>query len=310
MGQGTYTILAQTAAEVIGVAVEAVVVQARRFLAAARRRRRRFAARQSHDRRRAQSGACRPRRADRPCHQRSELAVPRPAGQYARRRWRADRLAARRRARALPSPNSCGASAATGSRPCAIRLPENARQRRRPLHELHDDRDRCSRRPTATIRCTAGARISSRCGSMRISARCASRASSRRWIPAGSTIPSSPKASGRAASSWASARRCLRRASSISRHGRVMNNNLGDYLDRRPMPTFPIIEVISVGIPDPHASALGGKARRRAWHRRRRAGHRQCRLPCHRQAHPRPADHAGEADLNGLAGSIIRYSND
>jgi len=42
------------------------------------------------------------------------------------------------------------------------------------------------------------------------------------------------------------------------RHGRVLNNNLADYL----LPThadIPPIEVISVGEPDPHASALGGK---------------------------------------------------
>ncbi|AVA23455.1 MULTISPECIES: xanthine dehydrogenase family protein molybdopterin-binding subunit [unclassified Rhizobium] len=43
------------------------------------------------------------------------------------------------------------------------------------------------------------------------------------------------------------------------RYARVINNNLGDYL----VPTnadIPDIEVISVGIPDPHASVLGGKA--------------------------------------------------
>lgn len=42
------------------------------------------------------------------------------------------------------------------------------------------------------------------------------------------------------------------------RLGRVVNNNLGDYL----VPTnadIPDIQVISVGIPDPHASVLGGK---------------------------------------------------
>ncbi|TGQ64142.1 xanthine dehydrogenase family protein molybdopterin-binding subunit [Mesorhizobium sp. M00.F.Ca.ET.186.01.1.1] len=42
------------------------------------------------------------------------------------------------------------------------------------------------------------------------------------------------------------------------RHGRIVNNNLGDYL----VPTnadIPDIEVISVGIPDLHSSALGGK---------------------------------------------------
>ena len=45
----------------------------------------------------------------------------------------------------------------------------------------------------------------------------------------------------------------------MQRQGRVINNNLGDYL----VPTnadIPDIEVISVGIPDPHASVLGGKA--------------------------------------------------
>lgn len=43
------------------------------------------------------------------------------------------------------------------------------------------------------------------------------------------------------------------------RYGRVMNNNLGDYL----VPTnadIPDLKVISVGIPDTHASVLGGKA--------------------------------------------------
>ena len=43
------------------------------------------------------------------------------------------------------------------------------------------------------------------------------------------------------------------------RHGRVLNNNLADYL----VPTnadIPDIEVISVGVPDHHASVLGGKA--------------------------------------------------
>jgi xanthine dehydrogenase YagR molybdenum-binding subunit len=42
------------------------------------------------------------------------------------------------------------------------------------------------------------------------------------------------------------------------RHARVVNDNLGDYL----LPTnadIPDIQVISVGVPDPHASALGGK---------------------------------------------------
>lgn len=42
------------------------------------------------------------------------------------------------------------------------------------------------------------------------------------------------------------------------RNGRLVNNNVGDYL----VPTnadIPDIHVISVGIPDPHASALGGK---------------------------------------------------
>lgn len=42
------------------------------------------------------------------------------------------------------------------------------------------------------------------------------------------------------------------------RHARLMNDNLGDYL----IPTnadIPDLQVISVGIPDPHASVLGGK---------------------------------------------------
>jgi xanthine dehydrogenase YagR molybdenum-binding subunit len=42
------------------------------------------------------------------------------------------------------------------------------------------------------------------------------------------------------------------------RNGRVINNNLGDYLIATNA-DIPDIEVISVGIPDPHASALGGK---------------------------------------------------
>jgi xanthine dehydrogenase YagR molybdenum-binding subunit len=42
------------------------------------------------------------------------------------------------------------------------------------------------------------------------------------------------------------------------RHARVMNNNLGDYLIATNA-DIPDIEVISVGVPDPHASILGGK---------------------------------------------------
>ncbi len=42
------------------------------------------------------------------------------------------------------------------------------------------------------------------------------------------------------------------------RNGRVMNNNLGDYLVATNA-DIPPIEVISVGIPDAHASVLGGK---------------------------------------------------
>ncbi|HUO90221.1 MAG TPA: xanthine dehydrogenase family protein molybdopterin-binding subunit [Rhizomicrobium sp.] len=42
------------------------------------------------------------------------------------------------------------------------------------------------------------------------------------------------------------------------RYARVINNNLGDYLIATNA-DVPEIEVISVGIPDPHASALGGK---------------------------------------------------
>jgi xanthine dehydrogenase YagR molybdenum-binding subunit len=43
------------------------------------------------------------------------------------------------------------------------------------------------------------------------------------------------------------------------RHARVINNNLADYLIATNA-DIPDIEVISVGVPDPHASALGGKA--------------------------------------------------
>jgi len=42
------------------------------------------------------------------------------------------------------------------------------------------------------------------------------------------------------------------------RNGRVINNNLGDYLIATNA-DIPEIEVISVGVPDPHASVLGGK---------------------------------------------------
>lgn len=42
------------------------------------------------------------------------------------------------------------------------------------------------------------------------------------------------------------------------RHARLINNNLADYLIATNA-DIPDIEVISVGIPDPHASALGGK---------------------------------------------------
>lgn len=44
-----------------------------------------------------------------------------------------------------------------------------------------------------------------------------------------------------------------------TRHGRVINNNLGDYLIATNA-DIPDIEVISVGVPDFHASVLGGKA--------------------------------------------------
>ncbi|MER9902254.1 xanthine dehydrogenase family protein molybdopterin-binding subunit [Mesorhizobium sp. M0130] len=42
------------------------------------------------------------------------------------------------------------------------------------------------------------------------------------------------------------------------RHGRIVNNNLADYLIATNA-DIPDIEVISVGIPDPHSSVLGGK---------------------------------------------------
>jgi xanthine dehydrogenase YagR molybdenum-binding subunit len=44
-----------------------------------------------------------------------------------------------------------------------------------------------------------------------------------------------------------------------TRYGRVLNNNLGDYLIATNA-DIPALEVISVGIPDHHASVLGGKA--------------------------------------------------
>ena len=43
------------------------------------------------------------------------------------------------------------------------------------------------------------------------------------------------------------------------RFGRVLNNNLADYLVATNA-DVPDLEVISVGVPDFHASALGGKA--------------------------------------------------
>jgi xanthine dehydrogenase YagR molybdenum-binding subunit len=43
------------------------------------------------------------------------------------------------------------------------------------------------------------------------------------------------------------------------RHARVVNNNLADYLVAT-IADIPDLELISVGIPDPHASALGGEA--------------------------------------------------
>ena len=80
------------------------------------------------------------------------------------------------------------------------------------------------------------------------------------------------------------------------RYGRIVNNNLADYLIATNA-DIPDIEVISVGIPDLHASVARRQGGRRARHRRRRPGDRQCGLPRHRQAGARPADHAGEADL-------------
>ena len=80
------------------------------------------------------------------------------------------------------------------------------------------------------------------------------------------------------------------------RNGRIINNNLADYLIATNA-DIPDIEVISVGIPDSACLGARRQGRRRARHRRRRAGDRQCGVPRDRQAHPRPADHAGEADL-------------
>ncbi len=97
MGQGTYTILAQTAAEVLGVPAENVVGEARRFPLCPRRRHRRFAAGRRDDGRGAQGGAAALDQLVGLAHQRSEFAVPCAAGQHAGRCQWPHRLAARRR---------------------------------------------------------------------------------------------------------------------------------------------------------------------------------------------------------------------
>ncbi len=65
------------------------------------------------------------------------------------------------------------------------------------------------------------------------------------------------------------------------RHGRVVNNNLADYLIATNA-DIPDIEVISVGIPGPARLGARRQGGRRTRHRRRRAGDRQCRLPRNR----------------------------
>ena len=256
MGQGTYTILAQTAAEVLGVPVEHVVGEAGRF---ARCRARRVAggsqlANLMTGRRAQGARAARDEliglalndpnspfhalQAEHLVVANGRIASPRGDGPDF------DRRPARQR------------SDATRSRSMGDTLPDNAT--RGSLQELHHHRHACCAPTDGDFPATAGARISSRSGSMRTSARSAYRAWCPRWIAAGSTTRSSPKASGRAASSWASARRCWRKASSTARNGRIVNNNLADYLIATNA-DIPDIEVISVGIPDPHASALGGK---------------------------------------------------
>ena len=78
------------------------------------------------------------------------------------------------------------------------------------------------------------------------------------------------------------------------RFGRIMNANIAEY-------HVPVnadvhdIKVIFVDEPDDIVNPLGIKGARRDRHRRRRRGDRQRRLPRHRQARARPADHAGQA---------------
>ena len=78
------------------------------------------------------------------------------------------------------------------------------------------------------------------------------------------------------------------------RFGRIMNANIAEY-------HVPVnadvhdIKVIFVDEPD-DSNPLGIKGRRGNRHRRRRGRDRQCGLSRHRQARPRPANHARQAD--------------
>ena len=97
MGQGTYTILAQTAAEAVGVPADNVVVKLgdSRFPRAGVTGGSRLAGVMTG--RRAQGGDRGARPTGRARHQRSALALPCAAGQHVGRRQRPHHLAARRR---------------------------------------------------------------------------------------------------------------------------------------------------------------------------------------------------------------------
>ena len=84
------------------------------------------------------------------------------------------------------------------------------------------------------------------------------------------------------------------------RNGRVPNANLAEYAVPVHADTPPVMDVIFVEEHDPHVNPLGVKGVGEIGHGGRRAGHRQRHLSRHRQAHPRTADHAGQAALKEL----------
>ena len=231
--------------------------EARRFRSAARARRRRIAAGESDDRRRAQGGAGRPRGADRARHQRSQIALPRDAGEYSRHRPGPDLLAARGRL----GHSHCRAHAAASGRERIEALRDTL-----PAGRSEEDRFKNWTTIAGMLSPTDGdyslhswcahfveVRVDEDFGTVRIARMVSALDSGRLYNPK------------LAESQWKGGiimgigQALLEEGIVDTRYGRVLNNNLGDYLIATNA-DIPALEVISVGIPDHHASVLGGKA--------------------------------------------------